>query len=170
MEIIKLFEIPIYAMKQEDFQKKWDKEIKKYNIHSEEEYKQIERLFFPKNVWKYNQIIGYIIINLVQRVYGTDIEFEWYQSDKKRFFFNSQKKNYISNLSLLGFNFFIEDNDTNEKIKLEINEMLSELLKDKQFKYRYVDLSIFKTQIKYLDIMRIINDISKNKTIRLKEI
>ena len=48
--------------------------------------------------------------------------------------------------------------------------MLSELLKDKQFKYRYVDLSIFKTQIKYLDIMRIINDISKNKTIRLKEI
>lgn len=89
---------------------------------------------------------------------------------KKKIFFNSQKKNYISNLSLLGFNFFIEDNDTNEKIKLEINEMLSELLKDKQFKYRYVDLSIFKTQIKYLDIMRIINDISKNKTIRLKEI
>lgn len=161
MKIIKLFEIPIYAMKKEEFCKKWDKEIKKYNIHSEEEYKDIKNLFFPMTVWEYNQIIGYIVIQIIKREYGTDIEFEWYQSDKEKFIFKSKRKNFIYNSTLLGFHFFIEENDNNNRIKFKIKEMLCELLKDEQFKNRYIDLSIFEIQLKYLDIMKIINDCNK---------
>ena len=82
MKEVTLFEIPIYSMEEKEFNRRWDKEIKKY-IYTNEQYNQIRNTFFPKNLWKYNQIIGYIVINLLKYDYGIDINFEWYQSDKK---------------------------------------------------------------------------------------
>lgn len=158
MERIKLFEIPIYAMEQNEFDKKWDKEIRKYNIHSEEEYKEIKNVFFPMTVWQYNQIIGYIVISLVKYDYGSDIDFEWYQCKRERFIFNSKRKNYIENFSLLGYHSFIEKDYDNERIKLEIRELLDDLLEDECLKNRYIDLSMFEIQLKYLDIKGIINN------------
>lgn len=158
MERIKLFEIPIYAMEQAEFDSKWDKENRKYNVHNEEEYREIKNVFFPMTVWQYNQIIGYIVISLVKYGYGADIDFEWYQSRKERFVFNSKRKNYIENFSLQGYHFFIEKYYDNERIKLEIRELLDDLLEDEYLKKRYIDLSMFEIQLKFLDIKGIIHN------------
>ena len=136
MNEVTLFEIPIYSMEEKEFNRRWDKEIKKY-IYTNEQYNQIRNTFFPKNLWKYNQIIGYIVINLVKYDYGIDINFEWYQSDKKLYRFNSNE------------------------IKNEIRELLDDLIKDECLKKRYVDLSVFEIQLKYMNIKKIISDLKK---------
>ena len=160
MNEVTLFEIPIYSMEEKEFNRRWDKEIKKY-IYTNEQYNQIRNTFFPKNLWKYNQIIGYIVINLVKYDYGIDINFEWYQSDKKLYRFNSNEKNFVQNESLNGYHFFVDESDSNNEIKNEIREWLNDLLKDECLKKRYVDLSVFEIQLKYMNIKEFINDLNK---------
>ena len=160
MNEVTLFEIPIYSMEEKEFNRRWDKEIKKY-IYTNEQYNQIRNTFFPKNLWKYNQIIGYIVINLVKYDYGIDINFEWYQSDKKLYRFNSNEKNFVQNESLIGYQFFVDESDSNNEIKNEIREWLNDLLKDECLKKRYVDLSVFEIQLKYMNIKKIISDLKK---------
>ena len=121
MKEVTLFEIPIYSMEEKEFNRRWNKEIKKY-INTNEQYNQIWNTFFPKNLWKYNQIVGYIVINLIKYDYGIDINFEWYQSDKKLYRFNSNEKNFVQKESLIGYHFFIDENDSN-------NEIIKKLLK-----------------------------------------
>ena len=42
-----------------------------------------------------------------------------------------------------------------------MKEWLDELLKDECLKKRYIDLSVFEIQLKYMDIKKIINDLNK---------
>ena len=160
MNEVTLFEIPIYSMEEKEFNRRWDKEIKKY-IYTNEQYNQIRNTFFPKNLWKYNQIIGYIVINLVKYDYGIDINFEWYKIDKKLYRFNSNEKNFVQNESLIGYQFFVDESDSNNEIKNEIIELLDDLIKDECLKKRYVDLSVFEIQLKYMNIKKIISDLKK---------
>ena len=69
MEQKTLFEIPIYAMSEKEFNKRWDKKKAKiYDMfishgHTDKSAKSgISTLCFPRCVWKYNQIIGFIKI------------------------------------------------------------------------------------------------------------
>ena len=112
-------------------------------------------------MWKYNQIIGYIVINLIKYDYGIDIDFQWYQSDKKLYRFNGSKKNFIQKESLIGYHFFVTENDSNAEIKSQIKEWLKDLLDDESLKKRYVDLSVFEIQLKYMNIKKFINDLNK---------
>lgn len=94
---------------------------------------RIKDVYFPMNVWKYNQIVGYITISISKN----DIWFDLYSSLNKKFQFKSKTKQFIQDTNLLGWHFRVEDDDNNNLIKNNIIKWLNNLIKEKQFLIKY---------------------------------
>lgn len=74
-----LFEIPIYAMSENEFNKRWNEKREKLYAdfvkhgHTDESAKQgVSSCFYPRWLWEYNQIIGYIKVSVT----ATDVIFD----------------------------------------------------------------------------------------------
>lgn len=157
-----LFEIPIYSMTEKEFDNRWSK--KKYALynnfiecgHSDDSIiKQIIKfLCFPRNIFKYNQIIGFIKISVSKQ----DVLFYIYLSNKKHYFANSKTKNFIVDTGTLGIHFYV-GNKSNKEIKEEINFWLKEIEQNHIKKRFFIDYSTFKNTIDYIDIKKIIESI-----------
>ena len=68
MEKKTLFEIPIYSMSEKEFNKRWNKKKTEFydmlvsHGHSDEDARYYTSASsFPRCLWKYNQIVGYIM-------------------------------------------------------------------------------------------------------------
>lgn len=152
-----LFEIPIYSMSENEFDKRW-KKIKDYLYsifidggHTEDDAKFfVLQSCFPKCVWKYNQIIGYIRVSVSKH----DVWLDIYRSLDKRYYAKSKHKHFIQNTPTNGTHFYVS-NPTNEYIKQNIHEWLEEIEKNYLKKRFYVDYSIFNNIIEYVDIAQI---------------
>lgn len=106
--------------------------------------------------WKYNQIVGYITISISKN----DIWFDLYSSINKKFQFKSKMKQFIQDTNLLGWHFRVEENQDNDFIKNNIIKWLNNLIKEKEFKNRYVDLSVFNQQIQFINIRAAIDNLN----------
>lgn len=157
MKEVNLFEIPIYSMSEEEFYRRWDKffEKNKSQFRDESTFLSHKELYFPVNVWKYNQIIGYITVSASR----SDIWFNLYKAQNNKLYFNSRMKKFIIDTGLQGYHFRVKDNDSNKTIKNNIVEWLNELVKRKELKKYYIDTLTFKNQIEFMDIKEIINTI-----------
>ena len=160
MKSIIIYEITINKKNELSFNKKWDKEIKKRikefvdNGHtSSEASKIINQIYYPKTLWKYNQIIGYITISISKQ----DVIFDLYKSINKRYIYKSSKKHFIINQNLNGVHFNIVDRD-NIFIKSKIKEFLELIYKTSLSKY-YLDYTTFNNTIDFLDIKKIVNSL-----------
>lgn len=157
MKQVKIFEIPIYSMKKETFDNRWKSYFKNnFNNLDKEIMESIKDVYFPMNVWKYNQIVGYITISISKN----DIWFDLYSSLNKKFQFKSKTKQFIQDINLLGWHFRVEDDDNNDFIKNEIIKWLNNLIKEKQFKSRYIDLSVFNEQVQFINIRDAIDNLN----------
>lgn len=159
MKEILLQRIPIYAMSEKTFCGKWESYKTscinrfQHSGQSAEEAKiGFERLFYPKTVWKYNQIIGYIEILLNDR----DVIFEKYMClKKKKYYYNTTRKCFIQPVYGIG-NHFNATKLTNQQIIDKICEWLDN--EKKSNKNRYYDLSEFNNIIHYVDIKSIMKN------------
>lgn len=140
-----LFEIPIYSMSEKEFNKRWKKRKDYlYNMfisgrNTEEDARRfVSDSCFPKCVWKYNQIIGFIRISVSKR----DVWFDIYRSLDKIYYANSKTKHFIQNMHANGTHFYVS-NLTNEYIKPNILETLKSIEKNSLKKKFYVDYSAF---------------------------
>ena len=155
-----LFEIPIYAMSEKEFNKRWDKKKHKLMIsgHSEEDAKELIRnIYFPRTLWKYNQIIGFIIIAATQQ----DIVFEIFCSMDRKYYLNSQSKHFIQYYSSLGNHFPVID-ETEEGIKQKVCEMLKRIEKydiNPINRNYYIDYSTFNNVIDFVNIKQIMKSL-----------
>lgn len=156
-----LFEIPIYAMSENQFTKRWTK-IKKesYDFMSkgreltEEKKRIVDESYFPMDTWKYNQIVGYIIISAINK----DIVFEIYSCPTDlKYYAKSREKHFMRKLYLNGQHFGIY-NLTEEQIKEKILEYLEEIEKSQIPSRFYVDFSTFKNIFPYINIIEIFNN------------
>ncbi len=159
MEQKTLFEIPIYAMSEKEFNKRWNKKkAELYDMfissgHSDESAKSgIKMLCFPRYLWKYNQIIGYIRISISIH----DIWFDVYRSLDKIYYADSRQKHFIENIHANGTHFYVSK-QSDEEIKREIREMLKEIEKEHLRKNFYVDYSTFDNILEYVNIQEIMN-------------
>lgn len=159
-----LFSIPIYSTSEKEYEKRLQRHIalqeKSLPNYSEAELAQIKNdlfsLFYPKNIWLYNQIIGYIRVLLDY----PDILFEIYMPlQRKRYRTFSNRKSYCANWLADGLHFNIVDK-TNEQIRNEIREWLISIKKER-FKSRYIDITVFDNIAKYIDFRALINDLHK---------
>lgn len=145
-EEVLLFVVPVYAMSQKEFTEKWDKYFMKYKKHPMELI--IKSTYFPKNKWKYNQVMAYI------EIYNSrgSIEFRIFKAKQKRSKYNCFKTGY-SFYPKSGDRIYITKKMTNQMIKQEILEKLEKIRKnDMHVKNAYLDLEVFNTQIQYMDI------------------
>ena len=157
MEKKTLFEIPIYAMCEKEFNKRWKK--RKDSLYdmfiSGGNTEDKARLYvsdscFPRCLWKYNQIIGYIRIS----VSNHDVWFDIYRSLDKIYYADSKQKHFIEDIHANGTHFYVS-NPTDECIKKDIRDWLKSIEKNHLKKRFYVDYTTFDNIFEYVDIAQI---------------
>lgn len=158
-----LFSIPIYSFSKEECEKRYrifiDKQVPKF-YESEERLKKTadaRAVLRPKDVWLYNQIIGYIRVSLANQ----DVLFEVYMPlGRKRYQAFSNRKSYMENWHLNGYHFRFRDM-SNEQITHEIREWLVAISKIEGLKRWHVDITVFDDIAKFIDFRALINDTQK---------
>ena len=158
MKEIKLFEIPIYSMKEEEYKKRcFDYIDKNAKCTSKENYddfhEYLKRIYYIDRQWKYNQIVGYITISYSNE----SVWFEKYATFDKKIHAISNKKHYIHNYRLSGFHFYIYSSMSNDEIKKEICKWLKSIEDELIPKPLFLDKELFELQIKNLNIKNMIS-------------
>lgn len=152
-----LFEIPIYAMSEKEFNKRWNKKkAELYDMfinggNTEKDAKlYVSDSCFPRCLWKYNQIIGYIRISVSRH----DVWFDVYRSLDKIYYATSKQKHFIEDMHANGTHFYVSK-QSDKEIKREIREMLKDIEKEHLRKSFYVDYSTFNNIFEYINIQEI---------------
>ena len=147
----KIIEIPIYSMKENIFDNKWNYFFEK-NFIGNPNYQDIKNSYYPQYVWKYNQIIGYLEITY----FNNTIWFDEYCVMDEKIYAKSNKKHFIVNMELNGYHFFIDKNMDNPKIIKEILFYINSFEKDIMNQKYYLDKEEYINILKYLNIKKLI--------------
>lgn len=149
-----LFEIPIYSMSKEEFIRRWQEKKKKFfqefsnHGHNEDDTRWYwERLHSPRYIWKYNQIIGYIVISVTRQ----DVNFNIFCSTDKIYYADSKQKHFIINWTTNGTRIYARDK-SDEYIKNEVKIWLKSIEKEHLHSRRYVDYTVFNNIIDLINI------------------
>ena len=121
-----IYEVPIYSMPEKEFKRRWDNWKKKWYDRSEqlgytperteETVRMIMETQYPRNVWKYNQIVGFVEIAVSSR----DISFNVQKTLDSRIQAVGKTKHYI------------QDMMPNEELVIKIDEPLDAIQKNLQ--------------------------------------
>ena len=155
-----LFELTIYSCSQQSFAVWWQEEENKTIAQakekgcSEEIIQQFLSKHSPKKVWKYNQIIGYILV----RITAYDVIFELYRTLDLRFFKRLSKKHFIQNMHLMGYH-FRADGKTDDAIKKDILRMIQSIQREQLRKDFFVDCTTMNNLIPYISICEMMGDL-----------
>ena len=157
MREIKLFEIPIYSMKENEYIKRCYKYIdEKSNMTTPDNYKSfhdyMEKKKKKKRPWRYNQIVGYITISFKDN----SIWFDEYCTFDKRIHAIADTKHIIHNMMLNGYHFYLKSDMNNSEIKDEILNWIKGIEKNIINKPLYLDKELFLLQLKSTDIKKMI--------------
>ena len=130
-----IYEIPIYSMSESEFKQRWDKwKDKWYDAssqigHTEEEKEEIVRSImnnqYPKNVWKYNQIVGFVEISINNNI---DVTFNVQKTLDTKIRAVGKTKHYIQDMMTNGMHFYA-GTSTNLEIISEIDSYLDSIEK-----------------------------------------
>lgn len=156
-----LFELPIYSCSQQEFDEYWKnkadeiaREERKAG-NPEDIVQKIVSLNSPRNIWKYNQIIGYIVI----WVNECDVNFDLFHTiGIRRYYKNAVKKHFIQNTGLTGCHFYAADK-TNQEIKEEILKYIGLIKKEHIKNKQFVEESVLCNLLPYIDIRKIMDDL-----------
>ncbi|KPL70083.1 hypothetical protein ADN00_18745 [Ornatilinea apprima] len=161
---LKLFEIPIYRLSPDDF----DKELERIESEFKDEItfctshelanlapEKITEFETQADYWLsinpisrsylYNDIIGYIQLLCD----GTRIRAEYWWINKKRILRDPKNKLFRYRDKL--FEFYILSNSTNESISKQILKSFENIKKDNRFKKRYFDLETVENLVYFID-------------------
>lgn len=154
-----LFEIPVYSMSERAFNSRWEKKIINYassfgNDLNAETVKRMKDHVYPRNVWKYNNIIGYIVVSIAKR----DVYVDLYKTLDKRFYATRNAKHYIQNMNLSGTHFYATDKNDKE-LHLEIRELVNSIEKHNIKKSMFVDYTAFDNIFDSVNIRKIMEEL-----------
>ena len=151
-----IFDIPIYSMSEECFNKKWDEAV----ASKIQNYDQLKNtgFFYPKCVWKYNYIIGHVEISVS---YDT-VWFDVYLVNMKHLPFLSEKKHYIVDQHVNGLHFYALD-FSNEVLRERIHQILYNIQLNYLKKPHWLDYTVFENVANYTDIRRIMQNNRESK-------
>lgn len=161
---VRIFELPIYGVAEKQFRGKWDAHINKEvdewvktGWNREEALAKYKRLVFPKTIWKYAQIIGFLTVDIS----ASDIVFEIFAPIGQQYRYNTSQKLNIQCWSINGQHFRVEDSMSNDEITKEIYLWIDGLKKDFLKKW-YLDTSVFDNTTAFIDYRGIIEKIRAN--------
>lgn len=164
MNKIKLFEIPIYSMREEIYEKRCMNFIEKTAMETsatnyESFYAHLKETRLLKRPWLYNQIVGYIVISYYQE----SIWFDEYATLDRKIQAIGNKKHFITNMMLNGHHFYVSKDMTENSIRENIRYWIESIKKNVLNKIWYLDTEIFENQLKYIDIKKMIYSENENR-------
>ena len=126
--------------------------------HNNEAKNEIARLAFPKTIWKYAQIIGYLVVDITK----SDIWFDIYAPlDNKGIRYDNIAKTFPQAWSLNGMHFPLEKEMSTTEIIIEIKKWVAQIQNEHISKW-HLDLTTFLNSIDYIDFCRLITDLSQS--------
>ena len=156
---VRIAEIPIYGADEGSFNAAWEKHIQRgvdewvrCGWDKEEAEKEWRRIEFPRTIWKYSQIVGFLTVDLT----ATDILFEIYAPVGEGYRYDQQKKQHIQCWHINGSHFRVDSCADNDAIREEIYKWIG-IVSESHLKNRYVDLSLFDGISQYIDYLAIID-------------
>ena len=162
--MIKLHEIPVYALSKKELSRRfrYHKEKLKSILpnDNEEEFRWIiEGETFPQCVWVHNHVVGYIDILFS----GQDVVFEVYlpYPEINRYSWLGRRKVVLRNVMTNGTHFYVDSKMDNADIQDRMVDMLDWIIKEHIPSRFYVDRNTFDTirnSIDYLEIMNKMNE------------
>lgn len=157
--MVKLFEIPIYALSKKTLSKRYNRTVEKNeNDYPEADHeslsKSVEMLTYPQRLWEHNHVVGYIDIISDKK----DIVFEIYlpYPQVERYHWNGKNRIYLYNVMANGTHFYVDKNMNNSEIQIKTSEMLDWVIKDLIPKRYYVDRAAFDAVNMHVDYLSII--------------
>ena len=149
-----IFEIPIYSISKDEFESRW--KIKKETLYkgfiehgntAENARRGVSDCFYPRWLWKYNQIVGYIEISVTR----CDVNFDLYCSMDRQYRIDSKSRHYIEDWSINGVHFRIEGK-TNLEIREDMRTWLCYIQDEHLHGRFYMDYSVFDGVVDFLHI------------------
>lgn len=164
--MVKLFEIPVYAMSRKNLSKRYcvfRKRLQDKQIPCSEEHMNglVELMTYPYRLWDYNHIIGYIQISIDRR----DVLFDIFlpMPNKERYRWRSERKIFLYNILANGTHFYVSDQMRNEDIQVRTAEMLREVIETHIPKRYCVDTEAFDHLNNKLDYISVIEEAQKRQ-------
>ena len=158
MQIIKLFEIPIYGLTQEKLRRRVAKKIELYNndesvepIHS----LLIKTVSYPMSAWDYNHLVGAIQITYDLDQYTVFYELFMPYLELSKYYWDSKRRHFITNQHINGQHFYITDTMDNAEIAQQINNHLVSLIQEFIPERFCADLTAFECINKFIDYRKI---------------
>ena len=159
----KFIEIPIYALDKSTLRVRYEKYVDTLrrevfpDIIEETFQRCLEIETYPKRVWEYNHIVGYVVIGYE---FG-DISFKLYlpTPQKQRYMWRTSKKTFLYDVHSNGTHFRVNESMCNEDIQYEIADMLDSIIKEQVPKKYYVDRQAFDNVNSKIDYLKIINEV-----------
>ncbi|MBO4987715.1 MAG: hypothetical protein J6C63_02570 [Lachnospiraceae bacterium] len=160
----KFIEIPIYALDERTLCVRYEKYVEElrrdvFSDINEETFKRcLEIGTYPKRVWEYNHIVGYIVIGYE---FG-DLQFKVYlpTSQKQRYRWRTTKKTFLYDTHSNGTHFRVDGSMSSQDIQQEIENMLNSIIKEHVPKRYYVDRQAFDNINSKIDYLKIINEVA----------
>lgn len=160
--MVKLYDIPIYAISPSKFKKR----VWKYILELKERYENLEQdkvtriidmQTFPMRSWEYNHIIGFIRVTATKN----DIIFDVFlpQPTPKKYIWTTTKKVHVQNMFANGAHIYLGSLRNNKEIREAISNMLSHIIDEYIHERFYVDCEAFDVVNKHLDYMGIMQNI-----------
>ncbi len=151
-----LFEIPIYAMTEKEFAKRWGRIKSKLShlcdgFEDEKTKMLVLGLKHPRDVWKYNQIIGVIVISVTR----SDVYFDIYKSTDTRFYADSGTKHFITYMPMRPhfYAYKMKDKKLHDEIRTRLKQIEKNYIRESMF----VDYHSFNNIFDAVNIRRIMD-------------
>ena len=156
---MKVFEIPIYALKKQSLTKRYLNYANKWHSHnpsSSEEFANasIAIATYPQRLWDYNHIVGYITIS----VDAQDDCFNIFlpAEQRERYRWQSKRKIFLYNIQVPGTHFYVYDKMSNRDIQNRVKDMLYGIIKERIPRRYFTDTEAFDTLNEMVDYKSIL--------------
>lgn len=152
-----VYSLPIYSCSKEKLEKDYQIFLRKkaqtgveiakeFGKQESEVLDRFHQMFWKKNIWKYNQVIGYL--EVVLAFDGNCIAFESYLPEEKRNMRFSDKKKWLSLQHIGGY--YVDLEGTNEQIGKSVLKTIKTISRDNKW---MIDLDSFKLVFKDIDYL-----------------
>lgn len=154
-----VFEISVYYCTKENHFLRWNKYYNNLKNYLEE-HPNLGDIVIHEKIrnnslmqWKYNRIIGEIIISINY----SSVVFEIYKSTYQRYCYNSNKRWNLVSFPINNSIVYIAGCKTNVEIRNKIDVKLKEIIKENFKKQQFVDLECYNNLIDKIDFISLKN-------------
>lgn len=155
--MIKIFDIPIYALSRKQLQKKYDKYMDKqakiFQLDCESDVNTNYNYIYPANCWQFNHIVGYISISCDEK--NLDIKLYLPYKPLERYIWHSKQKILLRDSMLNGQHIYIPNYRTNEEILARLDDMLTDIICNNVPSRFFVDTEIYENIKGMIDFQNI---------------